>query len=172
MKKYYANPENRLKTSKAMQGKSVTPKLYGKDHPQYKHGMGSRSERNPVYTTWTHIKRRCLNKNSKEYAAYGAKGITISEDWMIFENFHTDMAQTWFPKASIDRVDNAKGYSKENCRWATMADQARNKTTVRLYKIGHLNLTIPQVAEIYQIKPKTLYDRLVRQGLPLERAIL
>lgn len=140
---------------------------------QITHGMSSRKARNPIYSAWSRMKRRCNNENSKEYVAYGAKGIKVSDSWAkSFPNFYTDMGTSWFAGASLDRIDNSKGYSKENCRWATMADQARNKTTVRLYDFEGERLTIPQIAEKVGIKPKTLYARLVRQKWPLERAVL
>lgn len=138
---------------------------------QLRHGMGTRKVRNPIYAAWSRMKRRCFNKNSKEYAAYGAKGITVSLDWRYFDEFLADMGATWFPGASLDRIGNSKGYSKENCRWVTMADQARNKTTVRLYDYLGDKLTIPQLAQMSGVKPKTLYARLVIQKWPLERAL-
>lgn len=82
------------------------------------------------------------------------------------------MADSWFPGASIDRIDNSKGYSKENCRWATVVEQARNKTTVTKYTYQGKTLTIPEWAEIYDIKPRTLYARLKIYKWPVERALL
>lgn len=137
-----------------------------------KHGFSTTHvERNPIYSAWSRMKRRCNNENSKEYSAYGAKGIKVSDLWTSFENFYADTGSSWFLGASIDRIDNSKGYSAGNCRWATMADQARNKATVRLYMYAGKMLTIPQIAQRIDIKPKTLYSRLVRQKLPFERAI-
>lgn len=145
-------------------------KVQPKVPSQLKHGMGTRKVRDPFYASWCRMKRRCLNKNSKEYATYGAKGIGVSPDWLSFEGFYADMRPTWFPGASLDRIDNGKGYSPNNCRWVTMADQARNKTTVRTYMWGTEKLTIPQIADQMGIKPKTLYARIVIYKWPLERA--
>lgn len=89
------------------------------------HGMNDTK----VYRTWEHIKTRCLNKNDKSYPQYGGSGITVSSDWMTFENFYEDMGDPPSPKHSIDRIDNNKGYCKGNCRWATAKEQSRNQRT-------------------------------------------
>lgn len=160
LKRYYSNPENRKKHSEAMRGKTVIPKLYGKDHPQYKHGMGSAKKREPLYTKWSGIKRRCFNKNDKTYARYGAVGIGVSKEWLDFRNFYRDMFPTWYKGATIDRIDNTKGYSRENCRWATVLEQQRNKTTVRKIPYNNRLLTIAELSEITGIKHATLYVRI------------
>ena len=87
------------------------------------HGMTNTK----VYSTWEHIKSRCLNTKDKKYPLYGGRGITISSDWMTFEKFYQDMSDPPSLKHSIDRIDNKQGYNKENCRWATAKEQARNQ---------------------------------------------
>ena len=96
---------------------------YGKDHKNCKHGM----KYTTTYSSWTAMKDRCLNPKSKDYFCYGAKGIIVCKEWLIFENFYADMGDK--PKDySIDRIDNTKGYSKDNCRWANRNTQQRNKS--------------------------------------------
>lgn len=117
------------------------------------------------------MKRRCFNKNEKAYGRYGGSGVTMSEEWMDFKNFHGDMHKTWFVGASIDRVDNSKGYSKENCRWVTMAAQSRNRRNVLKYTYQGRTLTIPEWAEELNMKQKTLYARLKVYGWTIEKAV-
>ena len=103
------------------------------------HGL-SESE---TYRTWCHIKDRCNNPNDKRYADYGGRGITVCERWRTFENFIEDMGVR--PAAtSIDRIDNNKGYSPGNCRWATRVEQARNVRTNVLLCIDGVTATIAE----------------------------
>ncbi len=72
------------------------------------------------------MKARCLNKNADRYKYYGARGITMCRRWLKFENFYADMGSRPYGK-SLDRINNNKGYSPANCRWATHTVQMRNR---------------------------------------------
>jgi hypothetical protein len=103
-------------------------KLFGPAHGSYKHGETNSIE----YRTWCGMKQRCLNPKSKAYPFYGGRGITIDPAWMDFRQFLADMGRRPPPKPngqtySIERVDNNKGYSADNCIWATRARQLFNK---------------------------------------------
>lgn len=70
--------------------------------------------------------QRCNNPKDKDYKDYGGRGITVSEEWLKFDNFFRDMGVKP-PGLSIDRRENDEGYGKGNCRWATAVEQANNK---------------------------------------------
>lgn len=104
-----------------MKNPKLSKQRIGTGNPAYKHGM----HKTPEYTAWHDMKGRCLNPNHRSYAYYGGRGITIDESWLEFENFYRDMG----PRPSgltLDRIDNDKGYSKDNCRWANRIVQMGN----------------------------------------------
>lgn len=93
---------------------------------RYQHGYSE----TPEYTAWFDAKKRCSDPSCKYYHNYGGRGITMSEEWTnSFETFLNDMGPKPSPNHSLDRIDNNKGYYKENCQWATKIEQDRNRRT-------------------------------------------
>jgi len=85
-------------------------------------GAGSR-----MYRTWQSMRRRSNNKNREDYKCYGGRGIKICEEWNDFSVFRDwAMANGYADDLSIDRIDNDKGYSPDNCRFTSKEIQARN----------------------------------------------
>lgn len=123
----------------------------------------------PTYKVWDAIIQRCLNENSQAYANYGGRGITVCEHWKTFQNFYADMGEK--PDGlSIDRIDNNKGYSPDNCRWADTKTQSTNKRTNNKYTYDHKTLCISEWAELYGMSHACLSMRLIR-GWSIERAL-
>lgn len=89
------------------------------------HGMWG----TPEYHTWDGMKQRCLNPNAAGYADYGGRGITVCDRWLKFENFYADMGDKPEPKNaySIERRNGDRGYGPDNCYWATVPEQVRNR---------------------------------------------
>ena len=88
----------------------------------FRHGYKGTS----TYSSWSSAKDRTTNPKSKDFHRYGAIGITMHTNWMVFENFLRDMGEK--PEGtSLDRIDGSKGYEPGNCRWATSSQQMRNR---------------------------------------------
>jgi hypothetical protein len=90
------------------------------------HGM----TKSRTYKSWQAMKERCLNPRATRYPQYGAKGVSVCQRWLTFENFLADLGER--PAGmTLDRINNARGYEPENCRWATYATQTANRSRTR-----------------------------------------
>ena len=90
-----------------------------------------------LHRIWKAMHTRCYNPNFFAYKYYGGRGITICRGWQNdFQAFYDwAMANGYRDDLSIDRIDTNKGYSPDNCRWTTMAEQNKNKRAKNGYKI-------------------------------------
>lgn len=105
-----------------------------------KHGMS----KSPEFRTWSEMLSRCYNPKVKNYKNYGGRGIGVCDKWRnSFEAFYQDMGNKPAGK-SIDRIDNEKGYSPDNCRWATSEEQANNKRSNVFISISGKRKTLAQ----------------------------
>ena len=104
-----------------------------------KHG----SRYHPMYHRYNAMMQRCYNRNSDEYHNYGARGIIVCDEWKnSIDRYIEDIGMPPFKSASIDRIDNEKGYFKENCRWATKKQQSINRRVVNLIDFNGKNMCI------------------------------
>ncbi len=96
-----------------------------------------------TYNCYGNMLQRCYNKNNPGYHNYGGRGITVSDEWRTsFKSFIRDMGVCPSNDHSIERVNNDDGYKKENCKWATRAEQRRN--TRNSIKITYNGETLTQ----------------------------
>ena len=85
------------------------------------------------YRTWAGMIQRCTNPNNPMYSYYGEKGIKVCNKWLhSYSEFLWDMGRRPSTKHTLDRKNNKLGYYKENCKWSTRQEQARNRKSVKL----------------------------------------
>lgn len=130
------------------------------------HGMG----KTKINYVWLDMKARCLNPNHKRYKDYGGRGITIQKEWQDFLGFYNDMKDTYREGLTIDRIDNNKGYSKENCRWVSMVTQNNNKRNSAYETVDGITATRSELADLYGVPRCTFYWRLSK-GMTVEEAL-
>lgn len=153
-----------LKSGSTIWCKSCRNKVRSEQHKT--HGMRF----TPEYRTWTAMVSRCTNKNHKSYHNYGGRGITVCESWMTFENFLTDMGIRPKRGFTIERINNSKGYCKENCKWATMEEQGNNRRTNVFISFNGKSQTISKWARELRMDKTTIRKRLLA-GEPPERIL-
>ena len=131
-----------------------------------KHGSSPRFHPTPTYRVWTDMRKRCglTFTQAKDYAL---RGITVCERWNDFSVFLADMGEQPVGM-SIDRIDNDKGYSPDNCRWATRVEQNNNKRSNRLITWDGKTRTVRQWERELGWRHDSLKSRLHRW--PIERA--
>ena len=124
----------------------------------------------PMYVAWCMLRQRCDNPANADVARL-YKGITYENRWSDFINFYEDMAAGWERGLSIDRIDNSKGYSKANCRWATPKQQANNTRRNRRLTKNGVTKTLAQWSEHLGVKSSTIRMRIDSYGWPISRAL-
>lgn len=111
------------------------------------------------YEIWSGMRQRCQNPADAAYRNYGGRGITVCARWSTFKNFFSDMGAAPLDH-ELERIDNDGPYSSENCRWATVEEQANNKRNNRM--VG--DKTVAQFAAAKGLKYATAYYRKVVRG--------
>jgi len=125
-----------------------------------KHGQTG----SPEYRAWLGAKARCYRSTLPGYADWGGRGITVCDRWLnSYESFLADMGPRPSPAYSLDRIDNDLNYEPGNCRWATIADQTRNRRSNIWVTLDGKRLTAKDGARAIGVDEKTVYRRL-KQG--------
>lgn len=132
------------------------------------HGMS----RTRLYRIWSLIKNRCENENSPAYRNYGGRGIELCEDWHSSSAFFEwALSNGYAENLTIDRIDNNKGYSPENCRWVDETTQGNNKRTNRYITIGDKTKTLAQWCREYNMNYKAVHNRITKLEWDIEKAL-
>ena len=137
----------------------------GRAGQQVTHGMTNTK----VYQVWGGMKNRCNNPKNRHYKDYGGRGITVSTSWDKFENFIRDMGDK-AEGQSLDRIDNNKGYSKENCHWSSWSVQQNNRRNNKLIKYKGEIKTMAKWAEHFKIN-KSTFKSQIRKGWSISKIL-
>lgn len=157
----------------------VAKSLCQKHYVQFKrHGSVRNTEwlhglsKSKIYKVWQGMSYRASNLKDKYYAG---RGIKMSSEWKNFRAFYADMYKSYSlhikkygtHNTTLERINNNKGYSKSNCRWATYEEQWRNKRNSRLITYKGKTLTLTQWARRVGISQRALHNRLQKYSLKM-----
>ena len=125
---------------------------------------GRNPDRRKTRMCWYQMMYRCYNTKCGAYKNYGGRGITVCDEWHTFENFLRDMGTR--PKTlTLERMDNNKGYSPENCKWVTKGEQTRNRRNNKHFELFGEKISYEEAHRKYGISTSTIKKRLAI-GLP------
>jgi hypothetical protein len=133
------------------------------------------SSQTRLYRIWSHLKGRCHQTNGDAYERYGGRGIAVCDEWADFLRFREwALANGYHDRLSIDRIDNDKDYSPDNCRWADRKEQSRNRPAfVMQITYGGKTACLAEHLEDAGtgLKYETVYRRFKILGWPIEMAL-
>lgn len=134
-----------------------------REKTQFKPTHGMSDKKIKAYSIWCGIRQRCNATYHKSYERYGGRGIKRCKEWDDFEVFYKDMGDP--PEnMTLGRIDNNKGYSKENCKWESLIEQANNRSSSRFIEAYGKKLTIKQWSRETGIKRSTIEKRIDKYG--------
>ena len=117
-----------------------------------------------LYRSWYNMIQRCTNPKDTFYKNYGERGIKVSNEWLDINNFINDMYPSYKEGLSMDRIDNNKGYSKDNCRWATRSIQSRNtRVLMSRNKSGYRGVHWHKISKKW-VSQITVYSKTIYIG--------
>ncbi|PYJ11245.1 MAG: hypothetical protein DMF06_03275 [Verrucomicrobia bacterium] len=128
----------------------------------------------PLFQTWYKIIERCTNPSNRNYHQYGARGITICDEWrnsfLEFHKYASQLDHFGEKGYSIDRINNSLGYQPENIRYATQHQQSRNKRTNVMITHSGETKCLKDWASSVNMSVGTL-QRRIKLGWPTDKVL-
>lgn len=117
-------------------------------------------------SVWRGMRRRCKEVNSISYPNYGAIGVTVCREWdqsyLKFKRWA--LASGYNPSLTLDRIDNSKGYSPDNCRWVTIEEQCNNKTNNVVLAFNGASKSVAQWAKHFKVNHSRILEHIKKHG--------
>ena len=123
-----------------------------------------------LYNAWKTMRARCNNPSAIMYPRYGGRGISVDPRWGEFKNFYEDMGEPTFNGATIDRIDNNGDYCKNNCKWSSRSENARNKENTVFIEWNGERVKLIEFAERMGVKYELFRSR-IKKGWSVEDAL-
>lgn len=134
-------------------------KVIERNKKNTKHGMRN----HPMYSTFNRIVSRTSDKNNKDFASYGGRGIFLFKDWRDtpkpFIDYVSNLENYGKKGYTLDRINNDKGYEPDNLRWATRKTQAKNRRSSIFINMDGIDYNIPELSIKFNIPESNLYVR-------------
>jgi hypothetical protein len=144
---------------------NLKPKKVGKHHHNGNPKHGLYREHKDLFNLWQTMKSRCENKNRDNYERYGARGISVCEEWQEAKNFvGWALVNGYQHGLQLDRIDNNKGYSPDNCRFVTAKENNRNRRNTKFITINGKTKSVAEWCEIIGVSPYTVYWWIREKG--------
>ena len=148
-----------------MEHNELKPKRKGNYHHNGNVRHGLYRENKDLFNLWQTMKTRCENSNRENYERYGARGITVCEEWHEAKKFVEWALSNGYKKGlQLDRIDNSKGYSPENCRFVTPKENSKNRRNTKLLTINGVTKCVSEWCEQKSISIYTVYYWIRKRG--------
>ena len=131
-----------------------------------------------LYHVWSGMRSRCRNPKSPDYKRYGGRGITVCDEWNSYSAFRDWALENGYDsnaerfQCTLDRIDNDKGYSPQNCRWVSLTVNNNNTSSNRFLVFEGEKHTVAEWARIQGLSSALIRTRLDNLHWPIDRALL
>lgn len=128
----------------------------------------------PFYHVWWGMMQRCYNPKHHNYAQYGGRGISVCNSWQKVESFISWAHETHdseIHQTTLDRIDNNKGYTPENCRWATPKAQSNNRRNTKVFTISGVTKPLSEWCDEYGMPLSVVGSRVRVMGWDIIKAL-
>ena len=126
-----------------------------------------------LYNIWHDMLNRCYKENHRCYKNYGKRGIQVCDEWRnnVLNFYDWSIKNGYKENLTLDRIDNDKGYSPDNCRWVTIIQQANNTSRNLFFTIDGKTETLANWCRIYNADYKLVHSRIYRKKWDILRAL-